>query len=299
MELYCIEDSITGIESVCSSHMVALLTSKELGTALPGLPGRHLLVSPNGARYSKAESHKDHLVFTVSAPAQKDGLPIAFTCTIIGNQIIFVDDGGTVSRYLKRIASDRAWKEPGCGIVLYHVLELLIGGDARRLEETEGRVEKLENGLLSGGVEDFNHRLMTLHKQLMIYYRYYSQLGNAIQELEENEADLFSENELRFFHLCNQRVTRLRDECQILREYCLQVHEVFQAEIDLRQNKIMRVLTVVTTIFLPLTLLAGWYGMNFKYMPELQWRYGYFAVIALGLAIAVLCLWIFKKKKYW
>ena len=61
----------------------------------------------------------------------------------------------------------------------------------------------------------------------------------------------------------------------------------------------MKVLTIVTTIFLPLSLLAGWYGMNFAYMPELSWKYGYLFVIALSLGIIAFCLILFKKKKYW
>ena len=60
----------------------------------------------------------------------------------------------------------------------------------------------------------------------------------------------------------------------------------------------MRILTVVTTIFLPLTLIAGWYGMNFTYMPELRWKYGYPLVIAISLAIICLSIWICKKKKF-
>ena len=94
-------------------------------------------------------------------------------------------------------------------------------------------------------------------------------------------------------------VIRLREESQLLREYCLQVQTMFQAEIDLRQNRTMKILTVVTTIFLPLSLLAGWYGMNFTGMPELTWKYGYPAAIAVSVGIVILSLWICKKKKFW
>ena len=68
---------------------------------------------------------------------------------------------------------------------------------------------------------------------------------------------------------------------------------------DLKQNDTMRILTVVTTIFLPLTLVAGWYGMNFSNMPELSWKYGYPAVIVISLVIVMICLWTMKKKKFW
>ena len=99
--------------------------------------------------------------------------------------------------------------------------------------------------------------------------------------------------------MVEKRIARLKNEAQILREYGLQIRELFQAEIDIRQNRIMKILTIVTTIFLPLTLVAGWYGMNFSNMPELSWKYGYPAVIVISLVIVMICLWIMKKKKFW
>ena len=99
--------------------------------------------------------------------------------------------------------------------------------------------------------------------------------------------------------MVEKRIGRLKDEAQMLREYGLQVRELFQAEIDIRQNNIMKILTIVTTIFLPLSLVAGWYGMNFTNMPELTWKYGYPAVIGISVLVVLICLWVMKKKKFW
>ena len=95
-----------------------------------------------------------------------------------------------------------------------------------------------------------------------------------------------------------ERVKRLQGEAQSLREYAMQVQDVYQAEITIRQNNVMNLLTVVTTVFLPLTLVAGWYGMNFYNMPELNWKYGYMVVSGVCLAIIVVILLFFKKKKF-
>lgn len=99
--------------------------------------------------------------------------------------------------------------------------------------------------------------------------------------------------------MLEERIVRLRQESQLLREYCTQIQSMFQSEIDIRQNRIMKILTLVTTIFLPLSLLVGWYGMNFTGMPELSWKYGYPAVIVVSLSIVLISLWICKKKKFW
>ena len=95
------------------------------------------------------------------------------------------------------------------------------------------------------------------------------------------------------------RTKRLSDDMEIMREYAMEIWEIYQSQISIRQNDIMKILTIVTTIFLPLSLLAGWYGMNFEYMPELSWKYGYLMVVGVALCIVVISLIIFRKKRYW
>ena len=168
-----------------------------------------------------------------------------------------------------------------------------------RLEEIEDRTTALEERVLAGELEEFSTPMSELRKETMAWYRYYSQLDNVACELRENENGYFSDEECGLFRLFEERVIRLREESQLLREYCTQIQSLFQSEIDIRQNRIMQILTIVTTIFLPLTLLVGWYGMNFSGMPELHWKYGYPAIILVSVAVVVLSLWVCKKKKFW
>ena len=96
----------------------------------------------------------------------------------------------------------------------------------------------------------------------------------------------------------SNRMARLYDTASSLRDYTMQLSDLYQSQIDLKQNRIMTILTVVTTIFMPLTLITGWYGMNFTYMPELDSPYGYPVIIVVALVIAVASLLYFKKKKW-
>ena len=95
----------------------------------------------------------------------------------------------------------------------------------------------------------------------------------------------------------SSRVDRLYNAATHLRDYTIQLNDLYQSQLDVKQNRIMTVLTVVTTIFMPLTLIVGWYGMNFKFMPELESRYGYPVVIGLSVFIVVASLAYFKIKK--
>lgn len=157
--------------------------------------------------------------------------------------------------------------------LFYDFLEALTTGDVIHLEELENRIAKLETAVLSGTLEDFNHKMLPLRKEVMDLTHYYTQLEELGAEMEENETGVLNRDEVRLFHLFGDRMGRLREETQMLREYSMQVREVYQSQIDLRQNKIMKILTVVTTLFLPLTLVAGWYGMNFD-MPEFSSPFG-------------------------
>ena len=127
---------------------------------------------------------------------------------------------------------------------------------------------------------------------------YYEQLIDLGQELAENENDFFMSDNLRFFELFTARVTRLQGLVSTLKEYTMQVRELYQSELSVKQNRIMTVLTVVTTIIMPLTLVTGWYGMNFKYMPELDSPLAYPVVIGVVILMAISGIIYFKKKKW-
>lgn len=88
------------------------------------------------------------------------------------------------------------------------------------------------------------------------------------------------------------------DNTKLLREYTIQMREMYQSQIDVSQNQTMKVLTVLTAIFSPLTLITGWYGMNFCYMPETTWKYGYMVIILICMITVVVEIIYFKKKKW-
>ena len=286
-----------------NGRILTLLTSEELeqGPCLPGLENI-LCHTPlaRDARVCKAEAHRTYLCGTIVTPRHtKDRRPISFGYLLTKDQIIICDDAGVAHRMFQRIREENPQLTDHIGGLLYEFLELLIAKDMHHLQELEEMLSQLEEQVLEGGLDNLNHQMTVLRKELTNWGRYYTQLEDMVCEFEENENEFFTDIETRQFHMVEKRIARLKNEAQILREYGLQIRELFQAEIDIRQNRIMKILTIVTTIFLPLTLVAGWYGMNFSNMPELSWKYGYPAVIVISLVIVMICLWIMKKKKFW
>ena len=134
-------------------------------------------------------------------------------------------------------------------------------------------------------------------KELLQLKKYYEQLDSIFDEMAANDNGLLEKNLVRRFVILGSRTDRYLRSVTSLREYVAQMREAYQAQIDIQQNELMKIFTVVTAIFLPLTLLVGWYGMNFQ-MPELEWRYGYPAVIGASALLVIWLIAYFKKKKW-
>ena len=114
--------------------------------------------------------------------------------------------------------------------------------------------------------------------------------------LETNEKNYFDPEQLTYFQQFSDRVDRLKEMSQQFIEYCQTLREVYQTELDHVQNKTTQFLTIITTIFLPLTVITGWYGMNFEHMPEIESSWGYFIVIGVS-AIVILSEVLYLKNK--
>ena len=249
---------------------------------------------------TKAVVNKDSLTGTLSIPDRSEisGLRHGFSFALDEKGIVLVDDSGYVLEMLQKLSQTKKWRLPGLERFLYDLLELTIGEDLTLLEKTEHSLNLIEDAILRGGIRTYPKEMNEIRGDLLDLRVHYEQLIDLGQELEENENGFFKEENLRYFHMFTERVVRLRDIVNGQREYVMQLRDLMQSQLDVRQNRIMTVLTVVTSIFLPLTLIAGWYGMNFRYMPELDWRYSYPTVIAVSLAIVVFCLIWFKRKKW-
>lgn len=305
MYQYQIDSTLSPLTGSPGSNacILTLLTSEELKQT-PQLPGIEQLLchtpTARDAHVCKAEAHKHYLCGTITTPRHtREQGAISFGYLLSSGQVILCDDSGAGRTMVQRMCREDLMVEPSMGGFLYGFLELLLAKDMHHLQELEASLDQLEDQVLAGQLENFDGQMTTIRKEIAGWIRYYTQLDDMVCEFQENENRYFSESELQLFHLVEKRIGRLKSEAQTLREYGMQVRELFQSEIDIRQNRIMKILTIVTTIFLPLSLVAGWYGMNFTNMPELTWKYGYPAVIGASILVVLICLWIMKKKKFW
>lgn len=177
-------------------------------------------------------------------------------------------------------------------------LERFIDTDNRRMNKKELAIGELEEEIHRGDVNrEFIGDILGFKKEVTLLRNEYEQLIDVCEVLKENENELLSESEIVYFQSLAAKIERLSNRCLMLRENLVQIREAYSASLDYSINAVMKLFTVVTTIFQPLTLITGWYGMNFANMPELTWRYGYMAVMVLSLVVVMFCWWLFKKKR--
>lgn len=182
--------------------------------------------------------------------------------------------------------------------IISTILEQLISGSFDTLEYFEKKIINIEKEVFKKEInKNLNIVIFSIKKELTIYKRYFEYILNFINNLKADENDIFNNTNLRYINNLEDKLIRLSNNTQYLIESTIHLRETYQSAIDYYQNKTIKLLTIITSIFMPLTLITGWYGMNFVYMPEIYFKYSYPCIILLAILIIIICIIFFKKRK--
>lgn len=280
---------------------VDIVTTAEYKKQYPAFVQKHfLLKSLSSIQYCKVDMLSDCAVGTFLIPAIRSDQPneVGFGYYMNPQCLLFIDDSGIVKQWIQKINRMHVLSKTTTAHAFFEFLEFLVDEDVVFLQQYEERLDQMEEDLLQNHMQNFEQKIHRCRKELASIDVYYSQLSDLAETLAANHNEMFTAKECQLFTLFVSRVARLHENVHSLREYSVQLREMYQSKIDIRQNKVMQFLTVVTTIFMPLTLLVGWYGMNFNKMPELSWEMGYPIIILISVAIIIAEILYFKHKKW-
>lgn len=183
--------------------------------------------------------------------------------------------------------------------ILYNLIDKMTTNDYKMLTNIEWEISGVEEDVLEGKTKDYAKDIVLLKNKLLFLKKHYEPLLGIVEDLTENENNMLHKSSVAYFIILFNRIERLNRKVGELRDYVTQIRESYQAQMDINLNNTMKLFTVLTAVFSPLTLIVGWYGMNFPTIPEFHWKYGYVFVIILSITVLSLCLYIFKKKKLW
>ena len=186
----------------------------------------------------------------------------------------------------------------GPDYLAYALLDAVIDSYFLILEGVSGRLEDLEETLIDHATPDTLKAINTYKREMLFLRKAVWPLREVLSLLMREESPLVSAHTLTYLRDVYEHTVQVIDTVETFRDILTGMLDIYLSSISNRMNEIMKVLTIIATIFIPLTFVAGVYGMNFIYMPELSWRWGYPAVWLLMLAVALSLIVYFRRKRW-
>ena len=189
-------------------------------------------------------------------------------------------------------------RKMGADYLAYALLDSVVDNYFTILEKLWERIEFLEEELVENPSTQTLQEIYELKREMIFLRKSIWPLREVISELERGESSLIKESTGIYLRDVYDHTIQVIDTVETFRDMLSGILDVYLSSISNRMNEVMKVLTIIATIFIPLTFLAGVYGMNFRYMPELEWHQGYFAVLFLMVIIFIVMVIYFRKKKW-
>jgi len=186
----------------------------------------------------------------------------------------------------------------GADYLFFALLDALVDHYFIVLDHTEDRLDHLEDEVYSDPTHLTAYKIQELRKEIINLRSWMGPVRELIGRLIQTESPLITKDTKVFLRDALDHANEINENLHIQREMAFSLMEMYMSSVSNRMNEVMKVLTIMASIFIPLTFIAGIYGMNFKYMPELDWKYGYFGVLALMMAVLIALIFYFKRKRW-
>jgi len=195
-------------------------------------------------------------------------------------------------------AGDERLLERGSDFTAYRIVDVIVDSYFDLLDTLEDQIESIEEAVIESTEIDVLDEINSVRRELLSFRKLLWPAREAMGVLARGDLKLVQDSTEKYFRDVYDHVVQLVDLTETYRDLVSGARDIYLNSLSQSTNEVMKVLTVVATIFIPLTFVAGIYGMNFEYMPELAWRYGYFAVWIVMLAIGLGMVWFFRRRAY-
>ncbi len=253
----------------------------------------------------KVEEHDSHIFLTLKMLSIKeDGVGINFeqVSFVLGDtwMISFQEQEGDVFDFIrKRMRADKGnLRKKGIDFLFYRLIDTVVDNYFNVMEHVNEAMEEMEEKVLRDFEKEDLETIQRYKKQLIGLRRNIAPLREAMSALQREDSPFISEFTTRHFRDVYEHTVQINELIEGQRETASGLRDLYMTEISNRMNQIMKVLTIISTIFIPITFIAGIYGMNFDHIPELHFTHGYAMVWALMLFITIAMLIFFRRKKW-
>jgi magnesium transporter len=195
-------------------------------------------------------------------------------------------------------ASKGRIRKAGADYLAHHLMDAVVDQYFILLEDIEEKIEQLEDELVRQTIPAKLQAIHQLRRELIVLRKSLWPLREAIGIFQRSDSSLIADSSLIYFKDISDHIIAVVDTVDTFRDMLAGMLDIYLSASSMRLNQVMKVLTIIATIFMPLTFLAGIYGMNFENMPELKWHWGYYFIWGVILTIAVGMLILFRRKKW-
>lgn len=257
------------------------------------------------AQRPKLEDHSDYLYLVVrmlSIPSGSEEVQSEQISFILTERclVTFQERAGDVFEEVReRIRRNYGRvRKLGADYLLYALMDAIVDNYFSIMETTGEKIEVIEQLMMENPDEILLNELYRMKRELLYIRKSTWPLREAVGSLERGESVLVKENSAVYIRDLYDHIIQVIDTVETFRDMLSGVQDLYLSSMGQKTNKVMQVLTIIATIFIPLTFVAGIYGMNFEYMPELAWKYSYFIFWGVILCITIGMVIFFRRKKW-
>jgi len=274
--------------------------------------GKHFNIHPltledilNTGQRPKVEEFEDYLYFVLKmlyVDEKTHEIRSEQVSLVLGKNFLisFQEVRGDVFEFVReRLRKGKGRiRKGGTDYLAYALVDSVVDHYFTILEKIGVAIEDIEEDLLADSTADTMQSIHTMKRELIYLRKQVWPLREVINTVTKQELDLVDQKTVLFFRDVYDHTIQIIDTIESYRDILSGMLDLYLSTVSNQMNEVMKVLTIIATIFIPITFVAGIYGMNFKFMPELEWRWGYLGVWGLIAFIVLLMLVFFKRKKW-
>ncbi len=250
----------------------------------------------NTSQRVKLEDYEDYIFVVIKVFTFDNGLEVDQLSLILKENVLITfreRDYDFIDAVLKRVI---AGGRGSADYLMYTILDAVVDSYFKILLEFSESIDKLEDEIFSRFTMETSGKLHKLKRELNRFKMAIYPVREILSFLARYDHKLVSADNRIYFRDVHDHAIRVIETSEYLRDLAMSLRELYLSNLSNRLNEIMKLLTIISTIFIPITFITGIYGMNFRYMPELEWKYGYYAILTVMSVISLMMLIYFKKK---
>jgi len=252
----------------------------------------------------KAEEYEGYLFFTLKMLYRITGMEIDYeqVSFVLGNNFLISfqeKEGDLFDGFRDRIRLDLGKvRKKQADYLLYRLIDIIVDNYYNVLDRVGDLIEEIEENVYENPSNKTFHEIQLLKKELIYLRKALYPLREALSKVVKGESEFILDENIRYFSDVYDHVSHLIDSLDTYKDLTSSLLDIHINAMNTKMNEVMKVLTVISTIFMPLTFIVGVYGMNFDIMPELKWPFGYYGVWAFMIFLVIGMLIFFKRKKW-